>query len=42
MHEDEVSSVFYGRDMLELILAAFDSVQDVYFMLKEALQVTNA
>ena len=37
VHEDELSSVFYGRNMLECILAAFDSVQDVYFMLKEAL-----
>lgn len=37
VHEDEVSSAFYGRDMLDLILAAYDSVQDVYFMLKEAL-----
>ena len=42
VHEDELSNVFYGRDMLNCILAAFDSVQDVYFMLKEALQVTNA
>lgn len=31
------SSVFYGRDMPECILTAFDSVQDVYFMLKEAM-----
>lgn len=37
VHEDELSSVFYARDMLKCILAAFDSVQDVYFMLKEAL-----
>ena len=37
VHEDELSNVFYGRDMLNCILAAFDSIQDVYFMLKEAL-----
>ena len=42
VHEDELSIVFYGRDMLNCILNAFDSVQDVYFMLKEALQMTNA
>lgn len=39
VHEDVLSNVFYGRDMLKCILAAFDSVQDVYFMLKEALQI---
>lgn len=37
VHEGELSSVFFERDMLELILAAFSSAQDVYFMLKEAL-----
>ena len=37
VHEDELSSVFFGRDILNRILTAFDSVQDVYFMLKEAL-----
>ena len=37
MHEDGLSDVFFGRAMLECMLAAFDSVQDVYFMLKEAL-----
>lgn len=37
VYEDELNSVFYGRDMLECILVAFDSVKDVYFMLKEAL-----
>lgn len=37
VHEDELSNVFYGRDMLNRILAAFDSARDVYFMLKEAL-----
>lgn len=42
VHEDELSNVFYGRDMLNCIFAAFDSVLDVYFMLKEALQVSNA
>ena len=38
VHEEELGSVFYGRDMLNHILAAFDSVQDVYLMLKEALK----
>lgn len=37
VYEDELGSAFYGRDMLEYFLAAFDSVQDVYFMLREAL-----
>ena len=37
MHEDEISSIFYERNMLAFILKAFDSAQDVYFMLKEAL-----
>ncbi len=37
VHEDELSSVFYGRDILNRILTAFDNVQDVYFMLKEVL-----
>lgn len=37
VHEDALSNIFYGREMLELVLAAFDSVHDVYFMLKEAL-----
>lgn len=41
VHEDELSSVFYGRDILNRILAAFDSVQDVYFMLKEALRLKS-
>jgi uncharacterized protein (DUF2461 family) len=41
VHEDELSSVFYGRDMLNCILTAFDNVQDVYFVLKESLQATN-
>lgn len=37
IHEEELSSIFYERGILERILSAFDSVQDVYFMLKEAL-----
>jgi uncharacterized protein (DUF2461 family) len=37
VHEDEISSIFYERNMLAFILKAFDSAQDVYFMLKEAL-----
>lgn len=41
VHEDEVTEDFYRRDMLELILNAFDSVQEVYFMLKEALGTIN-
>ena len=37
VHEDELKRCVFGRDMLECMLAGFDSVQDVYFMLKEAL-----
>lgn len=37
VHEDGLNDVFFGRAMLECMLAAFDSVQDVYVMLKEAL-----
>lgn len=37
VYEDEISDIFYKRAMLDGILAAFDRVQDVYFMLKEAL-----
>lgn len=37
MHEEGLSDVFYGRELLERILSAFDSAKEVYFMLKEAL-----
>lgn len=37
VHEGELSSTFFKRDMLYQILTAFDSVQDVYFMIKEAM-----
>ena len=37
IHEEDLSSIFYERGILEHILAAFNSVQDVYFMLKEAI-----
>lgn len=37
LREEELSSTFYERKMLEHILTAFDCVQDVYFMLKEVL-----
>lgn len=36
-HEERLGSVFYERELLERILAAFDSVRDIYYMLKEAL-----
>ena len=37
IHEEKLGGIFYERGMIERILAAFDSVQNVYFMLKEAL-----
>jgi uncharacterized protein (DUF2461 family) len=37
IHEERLSSIFYERELLERILSAFDSVIDIYFMLKEAL-----
>lgn len=38
IHEENLSSIFYEKELLERILAAFDSVKDLYFMLKEALE----
>lgn len=37
VHEEKLSDIFYKREILECMLAAFDSVYDVYLMLKEAL-----
>ena len=36
-HEENLSPVFYEREILNHIFSAFDSVREVYFMLKEAL-----
>ena len=36
-HEENLSAVFYKREILDYIFSAFDSVNEVYFMLKEAL-----
>ena len=36
-HEENLSAVFYKREILDYIFWAFDSVNEVYFMLKEAL-----
>lgn len=38
-HEENLSAVFYERGILNYIFSAFDSVREVYFMLKEALQL---
>lgn len=35
-HEENLSDTFYERELLECIFSAFDSVREVYFMLKEA------
>ncbi len=37
IHEENLSAVFYRREILNLIFLAFDSAKEVYFMLKEAL-----
>lgn len=37
VHEESLNEIFYEREILERILSAFDSVKDVYDMLKEAL-----
>lgn len=36
-HEENLSSIFYGREILDCIFSAFDSAKKVYFMMKEAL-----
>ncbi|MCI8623182.1 MAG: DUF2461 domain-containing protein [Provencibacterium sp.] len=36
-HEESLSAAFYKREILDGIFSAFDSVNEVYFMLKEAL-----
>ena len=35
--EENLNAAFYKREMLDKIFSAFDSVNEVYFMLKEAL-----
>lgn len=40
IHEENLSAVFYEREILNYIFSAFDSVRKVYFMLKEALWLT--
>lgn len=37
IHEENLSDTFYKREILDYIFSAFDSVNEVYFMLKEAL-----
>ena len=37
IHEEPLNQCFYKREILDCICSAFDSVMDVYFMLKEAL-----
>lgn len=37
IREENLSDVFYKREILDCIVSAFDSVNEVYFMLKEAL-----
>ena len=37
IREENLSDVFYKREILDCIFSAFDSVNEVYFMLKEAL-----
>lgn len=37
LHEECIGDIFYRRELLERMLAAFDSAKEVYFMLKESL-----
>lgn len=37
MHEEPLNSQFYDRKIFDCICLSFDSVKDVYFMLKEAI-----
>ena len=37
LREGELGRSFFEREILNRMMAAFDSVKDVYFMLKEAL-----
>ncbi|MDE7327347.1 MAG: DUF2461 family protein [Lachnospiraceae bacterium] len=37
IHKENLGAIFYGREILNNILSAFDSVKEVYIMLKEAL-----
>lgn len=36
-HEEKLSTVFYKREILDNMISAFDSVKEIYFLLKEAL-----
>lgn len=40
IHEENLGAVFYERTILNDVFSAFDSVREVYFMLKEALWLT--
>ncbi len=37
IHEENLNAIFYKREILNYIFSAFDSVREIYFMLKEAL-----
>lgn len=37
IHEDRLERIFFERDLLNCALSAFESVKDIYFMIKEAL-----
>ena len=41
-HVENLSAVFYEREILNCIFSAFDSVREVYFMLKEALYLITS
>ncbi len=36
-HEENINSSFFNREIIDQMFSAFDSVKDIYFMLKEAL-----
>ncbi|MCM1174616.1 MAG: DUF2461 family protein, partial [Blautia sp.] len=40
IHEENLNAVFYEREILNYVFSAFNSVREVYFMLKEALWLT--
>lgn len=42
IHEEQLHLCFYKREILDRICSAFDSVKDIYFMLKEALQAAES
>lgn len=37
VHEERLNSSFYSRELYGRIRSAFDSAEEIYFMLKEAL-----